>query len=696
MVHARGPVPQPIQWRIAPRILGLLAWVGYFLLPSEGGIIDGIPAGRVESIGLLLVIWIAAHRVRIAGAWLAATVAIAACVATLAVPGDRGFHARYYATAAAGGAHERSTEYRGAPFTRVDERLAFVRGERDFPLAFFNDHTRFNYLRPGEPDRRYLEFAAAWTGWWRVDGGARTLYLHAPQASAQISVDGSPVLTARMQSADQTVELTLPEGWHRLHVTFSSPYRAPREFSAGEIRGGTLVPFDRGTVRTERIDGRQSMIARALAIAKPIADLIVLCWLAALAGLLLVRRLGEVWQRRLAAREAAFALFLAAGAVEAMRFAWPWAHRLRIIVAGDDPITYEGYARDILFNGILMNGGAPPGQGEPFYYQAFYPYFLAATHAIFGEGFFGALLVQRLLVVVTAVMLARIAIKLRGESVWPVALVVSALFVWWKFAPIAADLLNESLYIPLLTAWAAALIDTCQRPGAGRGAIAGVLGGLAAITRSTSLLSWVLVWPACAWALRRVRGRAAIVGLLIACSLSVFSLIAMRNWIVSRQFAPTSTELGITLRGGNEPPPGLVLDPAPRKAFYDRFGIGGYTAEVIEYAIAAPGPFAANLGRKALFALGFYEPYAEGWGYSPVFIAVWMGALIGVGTLRRRNAAPWLPLLLPLMIAITQYAAVVLVYPKGERLILPVHTLLIPYAAIAAYELLARFPARAR
>jgi hypothetical protein len=667
--------------------ISLLFWILYFAVPSEGGLIEGLPLGRLETCGLLLVIWIAAHGVRIAGAWLAAAVAIAAALAAVAVPGEPGFHARYYATAAAGGAHERSTEYRGAPFTRVDERLAFVRDARDFPLAFFNDHTRFNYLRPGEPDRRYLEFAAAWTGWWRVDGGAHTVYLRAPQASAQISVNGAPVLTARTQSADQTVELMLPEGWHRLHVTLSSPYRGPREFSAGVMRDGAPVPFDRSTVRSERIDDRQALVAQALAIGKPIADVIALAWLTALAGLVLVRRLGEVWQLRLAARDAAFALFLAAGAAEAMRFAWPWAQRLRIIVAGDDPITYEGYARDILFNGILMNGGAPPGQGEPFYYQAFYPYFLAATHAIFGEGFFGALLLQRLLVVVTAVTLARIAVKLRGDPVWPVALAVSALFVWWKFAPIAADLLNESLYIPLLTAWVAALIDTCQRPGAGRGAIAGVVGGLAAVTRSTALLSWGLVWPACAWALRRVRGRSAVMGLMIACSLGVFSLIAVRNWIVSHQFAPTSTELGITLRGGNEPPPGLVLDPAPRKAFYDRFGIGGYTAEVIEYAIAAPGPFAANLGRKALFALGFYEPYAEGWGYSPVFIAAWVSALAGLTLLLRHDGGPTIPLLLPLMVAITQFAAVVIVYPKGERLILPVHVLLIPYAAIAAQAL---------
>ena len=44
--------------------------------------------------------------------------------------------------------------------------------------------------------------------------------------------------------------------------------------------------------------------------------------------------------------------------------------------------------------------------------------------------------------------------------------------------------------------------------------------------------------------------------------------------------------------------------------------------------------------------------------------------------------------MLPLVIAVTQYVALVIVYPKGERLILPIHTLLTPYAAIAAHALL--------
>lgn len=663
-------------------------------MPSDGGIVHGIPAGRAETIGLLLVVWIAAHRVRLNGASVAAGVAIAAAVATAALPGARGLTARYYATTAAGAAHERSTENRDRSFTRVDRRLAFAPGSHEFPLSFVNDQTRFNFMRAGEPDRRYLEFAGAWTGWWRVSGGSHTVFLRAPKASAQLSIDAEPILTAGPQSSEQSATIVLSEGWHRLHITLASPFGAPREFSAGEVAGGREAAFDVDAVRTDRLDGRQLIVARLLGVVKTGADLVAFAWLTGVGLLLLLRRLGEIWHRRLPVHDPAIAVFVAAGAVESLRFAWPWAHRLRIMVAGDDTIVYETYARDILLNGILMNGGAPPGQGEPFYYQAFYPYFLAATHAVFGEGFFGAIFLQRFMVVLSVVALARIAMRLRGESVWPWALIVGTLFAWWKVAPISADLLSESLYVPLLCAWTLSLVELCRAPSAGTGVRAGLLGGLTAITRSTVMLSWLLVWPACHSAIKS-RRRGATVALLIACTLAVFSLIGIRNWIVSHTFAPTSTELGITLLGGNPPPAGLVLDSTTRQGFYERFGVGGYTREVIEYAIAAPGHFMANMGRKALFALGFYEPYAPGWGYSPVYIATWIGALAGIIRLWRRGGERSV-MLLPLMIAATQYAALVAVYPKGERLIVPIHTLLIPYASIAAYELWTRLAARSR
>lgn len=632
---------------------------------------------------MLLVIWIAAHRVRIAGAWLAAGAAAAALIASLAVPGQRGLHARYFATETAAGTHERSIEFRDPDFTRVDARLDFARGTHDFPLAFFNDHTRFNFMRMGEPDRKYLAFAAAWTGWVWTTGGTHEFYLHSPGAAAQLSIDTNPIVTTTAAAADASRAVSVSEGWHRLHVTVSSPYGASREFSAGEMRDGVRRPFDAQSTRTEHIDSRQMIVASALRAIKPLIDLAALAWLATLAGMLLVRHAGILWQRRLAAHQAAVSLFMACAAIEALRFAWPWASRLRIMAAGDDTMVYEGYARDILFHGVLMNGGAPLGQGEPFYYQAFYPYFLAATHAVFGESFFGALFVQRLLVALTAVAIVKIAVAIWNESIWPVALLVATAFVYWKVAPISADMLSESLYVPLL-AWSTAVtLPLFNRATTAQAWRAGLANGLTAITRSTALLSWAIVWPLLIYHLRRSRQALRVAGVLAACSLAVFSLIAIRNALVSHRFAPTSTEFGITLRGGNEPPGDLRLDPTARLPIYDRLHIGGYTIEVIEYAIAAPGRFADNMARKAVFALGFYEAYAPGWGYSPVYIANWIAALIGAALLWQRRVARDIAFV-PLLIALTQYLAVVIVYPKGERLILPIHVLLAPYAAIAA------------
>ena len=157
-------------------------------------------------------------------------------------------------------------------------------------------------------------------------------------------------------------------------------------------------------------------------------------------------------------------LFAAVAAAEALIFAFRWWHHNMLLVGGDDTMTYEGYARDILLNGILMNGGLPPGQGEPFYYQAFYPYFLAAAHAVFGESMFGPVLLQRLLAALAMWKIVEIAVAFSSEHIWKVALPIAVLFVAWKFWPIAAQPLNESLYVPLLAATAASLIRLCRHP----------------------------------------------------------------------------------------------------------------------------------------------------------------------------------------------------------------------------------------
>ena len=635
-----------------------------------------------------MIAWLAASGGRLPGAPIAAVVLAVSVAAAALIPGTGGLRARYFANVTANGEHERSTEYPDSQFTRIDDRLDFTPGGHEFPLAFFNDNTRFNFFQGGEPKRRQLAFAVRWSGLWWVEAGPQHLYAETPQSPAEIFIDGVSAMSVPAELGSGTAGITLAGGWHRLDVAFSSPYGSPRRFSAGVLRGNERRPFDAASVVTQQIRGWQMTAQRALRTVKTVADVGALAWLAWFFALSVRDRLSGFRQPATAPVRRAQALSLLAilGAIEAGVFAWPWSGRLMVLAGGDDPMTYEGYARDILLNGIWMNRGQPLGQGEPFYYQAFYPYFLAAVHALFGEGMFGVMLVQRLLVVFVIWMLVKIACDLGGDEVWPSALACATFFACWKFWPIAAQLLNESLYIPLLVAWMAALIRACRAPAARRAVAAGLLGGLAAITRSTALLAWPLVFAACGFAWQRTANRRVLMAALVLTSFAVFSLISVRNWVVAGTFTPTSTELGVTLLGGNEVPAGLTTDPTPRGAFYNLLQLNEATVRVIEYAIAAPRSFLLNLGRKVLFVLGFFEPYAPGWGYSPVYISVWVLALAGLAFAMRFHHSPAIPLLLPALVALTQFVALAIVYPKGERLILPVHTLLIPYAAIAVYR----------
>jgi hypothetical protein len=664
------------------RTIALLIWAAYFIIPNDAdGLVAGLPLGPLEAAPLVAIGWLAVFGGRLPLAPLALAVTIVTTAAGLAIPGSNGLRARYFATIDATGVQERSPGFSGRAFTRIDQQLDFAPDDNQLPLNFFNDNSRFNLFQVRPRDRSKLEFSVRWSGLWLAPADVDAFYVDAPGATGEIFIDGQKVEGER----------TIPPGWHRLDVALSSPYGAPRRFGAGTWRHGVPVPFNSREVVTQQIRDWQMSAARILRRTRNVADAAALTLVLVVFLLTLGRQVSALLKPAGDAdrRRQVMALFAAVAAIDALRFAWPWAARVMLLVGGDDTLTYESYARDILFNGILMSGGAPLGQGEPFYYQAFYPYFLAGTHAVFGEFMFGAVLLQRLLAAFAIAKLVEIAIRFTTERAWMVALPIATLFVGWKFWHIADEPLNESLYVPLLVASTAAMIRLCDRPAAKSALWTGVVSGLATITRSTALVAWAAAWPAAWLAMRGRSGRARVIAVLVTTFLAVFLLVALRNWIVAGVFAPTSTEMGITLLGGNELPPGFAINPA-RGAFYRSLGIGDYTALVIDYAISEPRLFATNLGRKALFVLGFYEPYAPGWGYSPVYILTWITALAGLWlALKHRRGSPW-PLLIPAIISLTQFVAIVIVYPKGERLVVPVHIVLIPYCATAAWFALNR------
>ena len=658
-------------------------------MPNDAsGLINGVAIGPIEATGLLAIGWLALFGGRLPFASIAAAIMIVTTVAGAAIPGAPGFRARYFANAEGTGAPERSAEFIRSNFTRIDTRLRFAPGGPELPLNFFNDQTRYSLFQVAYTRHDQLPFAARWSGEWFVPGGVDAIYVQAPKATGEIFIDGKPVATVGPADDDgeSVAPVSIAAGWHRLDVSLSSPYGASRQFAAGTVRAGVRHPFDSTGVVTQRIRDWQFTSGRVLRISRMAFDVCALALIAFTFAMAVWRKIGELARPAtdLERRQQVTAVFAAVAAADALRVAWPWATRMMLLVAGDDTATYETFARDILFNGILMSGGKPLGHGDPFYYQAFYPYFLALEHVIGGEFMFGVILIQRLLAVVAIVKLVEIAIRFTTDRAWMAALPIATAFVWWKFSIISAQPLNESLYVPLLVISTASLIRLVDDPLTGRAIWTGAISGLTAITRSTVLVGWLVAWPAAWLALKGTAARSRVLAAVIVSFLAVLSLVSMRNWIVARVPSPIPTEGAITLLGGNEPPPGLEVPPA-RRPMYDRFGISDVAAPVFEYAIQQPRLFAINLGKKAVFVLGFYEPYVPGWGYSPVYILTWTSALAGLWlAVRRRNGSIW-PILIPALIALTQYIAIVVVYPKGERLVVPIHTLLIPYSAAAVW-----------
>ena len=209
-------------------IVGLLIWAAYFVIPTDaGGLIDGLPLGPLDATALIGSPGWRSYGGRLPLAPLAA-VAMIVTPPRQRDPGTGGFRARYFTTLNATGAHERSSQFSDSAFTRIDDRLHFTPGGPELPLDFFNDNNRFTISSPAG-ERNLLEFAVRWSGlWWVRAAPARSTW------TRQRPAKSSSMAVSAMRAPASPLE-SLP-GWHRLDVEFSSPFAAPRRFSAGTLR----------------------------------------------------------------------------------------------------------------------------------------------------------------------------------------------------------------------------------------------------------------------------------------------------------------------------------------------------------------------------------------------------------------------------------------------------------------------------
>jgi hypothetical protein len=667
---------------LTSRRIAIALWLAYLVVPVDGwGLFSGRPLGALPLLVLSAVCWLAFAGGSIAGPILMAA-ALAAKVAlglTLIVP--HGFVARYYANASFAAPVERSLDSTDRSFTRIDPQLRFGVGDaRDLPLEFFND-TQFNYYKDTEPDRATLPFSVVWSGVWRVEhDGPQMLYVRAPSGAVDISFDAREPL--HVDARDWRGTVTLPAGQHRVLLEWSVPQGGARQFEAGHVIDAEERPFGGMEVTRRPAAGVALAADRTVRTVSSVFDALLVAWVL----LATIVTLGAVYRdwRRTGSDRNVLAIAWFVGLADAFVFAVPSFGRSVTLSGGDDWLTYETLARDIGLNGPLMTWGAPLGHGQPFYTQPLYPYFLAACHWLLGADLAGVYFVQRLLVALTVIVLWRTSARLFGGQVGCAALVTALFVAYEKVANWSGVLLSENLFVPLVCLWVFLLTRLMLEDDASidDALVAGVVGGLATLTRQSLLLGWIVVVPMIALVTRGPR-RSAVILVFVASLAGVTSLATIRNWVVARQVVLVASEGGVVLAQGNPVPADLIVTPEHR-AQYARLGIDPLAQGVAEFARERPGAFVAGLWGKLCFVLGWSGPLLPGASTSIFYIVVWLAAIAGVMGLSRVATARPAVALLGFVIALTHLAVVVGFLPHvyGDRLILPFYVLIVPYAAI--------------
>jgi hypothetical protein len=591
-----------------------------------------------------------------------------------------GLAASYYARARISGTPERSTEYPGAPFTRVEPSP----GQPGLALHFFNDVERFNYYEPPDPDRRALPFAVRWDGYLHVpDDGAYPLALTARGSAAVLSIDGAPTLTVSAREARGTdaATLSLTAGTHAVQLDLISP-GSPDPALSLDAPTLTVEPVAPSVLARDRILG---WLAVAL-------DLLVLCAILGVA-LLGVRRRPASPERPLLA-----ALLLAVLAYALVTTA-DLAGRAVILEGGQDWLTYESYARDILLNGPLMTLGEPLGKGKPFFFQPFYPYYLAGLHRLAGEGLWGPIVLQLFGVGVAGVLVYYLGKRLFGV---PAAIASLALFLVLGLSQldwIARKLLSENLYFIVLPAAVLMVVKAIDERRLRDVAWAGLLLGIASITRAPTLLFvpgaaliLAVAWRRAGLPLRRAALAFVLLGAMTGL---VAALVPIRNYVVSGRPALVATNGGATLLLAHQPTDKVQLRGVDRDPLYNALKLDRATREVVEFARQDPVGYVWTLVPLGLYAVGISGAVDGMPALAPDVLAITALYVLAVVLLPGARTLRALPLHLFVLIHLA-IMMTFLPYVYGYRQVLPMQLLMLVFDGALLARIVGRLGERRR
>ena len=650
---------------LASAVLLLVALFAFW----PGG--DGRAARLVGRLASLLPVLVMA---KLALAWVAPTY---------------GLPAWYYANSRSQGAPERSSDFLREAATRRDRELEL--GGDEFPLHFLNDVQRFNFYGAEAERRRNLPFSVRWQGsLYAPSDGEYRLWLTA-SGPATLAIDGKQVADVDADGREtRAVGMPLARGPHDLRISYAR--RPPRsadlkvEWELDGRRQPLAVPYLlAGPIAPEVWERDRLLAAAARGVDALFLAVFGLAVLALAAGSLARARRESVACWDLVERPL-LGLFLLAVFVHAALPRLDRVDKFSLLGGGQDWLTYESFARDILINGPLMTLGRPLGEGRPFFQQPFYAYFLAGLHWLTGEDLFGVLTLQLVGLGIAGVLLYFVAKRLFGTGAAVATFVLFLGLRTWQLDWVARRLLSENLYFILLPAAVLLLLRYLDERRRRDLLLAGLLLGLAILTRTPTLLYLPLAAILVAVALRRegIRPRGAVgaAAMLVGVALAVAAFVPLRNQIVAGRPVLLPTGGGVNLQKLHRPTPDVRLSLAEGR-WYAPYVQDAPTRETLEFIQQDPLGYLATYVPLALYTLGY------GAAIEASYVTVWpdlvlLNLLYLAAVILSRRARSVRAALLHAFVAVHFLTMLVFApYDYDNRYVLPMYLFILVFAAHA-------------
>ena len=612
----------------------------------------------------------------------------------LAAP-EYGLAASYYPRARISGTPERSTEHASAAYTRLESSP----GQPGFHLHFFNDVERFNYYEPPDPDRKALPFAVRYDGYLHVPNANPFPVELAARGVAILSVDGGPVLTVGSRDAEAVdrTTLTLTPGSHPLQLDFIHQGGELPSLRLVANLGQGMRPIAVPQLTAQDVASDALARDRLFGALAAGADLLILTGLLGGGVIAVVRRVrlaGYEPERRLELLERPMlAGVVVLVTIYALLTTADLAGRATVLEGGQDWLTYESYARDILLNGPLMTLGEPLGKGKPFFFQPFYPYYLAGLHWLTGEGLWGPIVLQLAALGVAPVLVYLLTKRLFSVPAGVAALLLFLVLGLSQLDWIARKLLSENLYFVVLPAailLLARAIDERRLPDV---AWAGLLFGVAAITRAPTLLFMpgaalimALGWRRAGDSWQRI---AAGFVVLTVCTAVVVALVPVRNYIVSGKPSLVASNGGATLLLAHQPTEKVSLRGIDRDPLYNSLKLDRATREVVEFARQDPVGYIWTLVPLGLYSVGVSGAVEGNPPLAPDVLGITLLYVVAVLVLpSARTLRTW-----PLHLFIVIHLGIMMTflpYVYGYRQVLPMQELMLVFDGALLAQIAAR------